>query len=151
MRAARESSGSLGVERWGTTAPCREAYAARVDRRVFRVAMDLVGVCGLLAARHYAGVGEVLVHSYLGNVSASFAVFFVVALPPGMARRPSWAPAALALLIVQGFELTGGFGLMSNTYDPWDLVANLAGVTLAWVTDCHAGRVVPAGRWQPGP
>jgi hypothetical protein len=113
--------------------------------------MDLVGVCGLLAARHYAGAGEALVHSYLGNVSASFAVFFVVALPPDMARRPSWAPAALALLVVQGFELTGGFGLMSNTYDPWDLAANLAGVTLAWVTDSYGGRVVPAGRRQPRP
>lgn len=121
-----------------------------MDRRVFRVAMDLVGIGGLLAARHYAGAGEALVHSYLGNVSASFAVFFVVALPPGMARRPSWAPAALALLVVQGFELTDGFGLMSNTYDPWDLVANLAGVALAWVTDSYGPTLAPAGRRQPG-
>lgn len=117
-----------------------------MDRRPFGVALVLVGVAGLLATSHYRGAAETVVHSYLGNVSASFAVFFVVALPPWMARRPSWVAAVLALLAVQGFEVTDGFGLMTNTYDPWDLVANLVGVALAWTVDWCRWRVRrPAG------
>jgi hypothetical protein len=115
-----------------------------VDRRVFGVAMVFVGVCGLLVKPHYRGAAETLVHSYLGNVSASFAVFFIVGMPPPMACRPSWVAGVVALLVVQGFEVTDGFGLMSNTYDPWDLVANLVGVALAWAVDSCRRRARPA-------
>ena len=97
--------------------------------------MVLVGVCGLLAKRHYTGAFEILVHSYLGNLAASFAVYFVMALPPALERRPAWIAAALTLAVVQGFELADGFGLMRNTDDPWDLLANTLGVAAAWAAD----------------
>ncbi len=110
-------------------------YAAPVNRRALTAAFVLVGVSGLLVKPHYRGAAATLVHSYLGNVSASFAVFFLVAAPPAMSRRPSWVAALVALLVVQGFELTDGFGVMTNTWDAWDLVANVVGVALGWTVD----------------
>jgi hypothetical protein len=108
--------------------------------------MVLIGVCGLLATHHYTGPFEALVHSYLGNVTVSFAVFFLACLPPALERRSSWVAAALALVAVEGFEATDGFGLMTNTYDRWDLLANLAGVALAWGLDtCLFRRSDEAG------
>ena len=124
--------------------PASMAYAAPVDRRIFSVVQVLVGVTGLLLKPHYRGPAETLVHSYLGNVSASFAVFFIVSLPLPVARRPAWVAAAIALLVVQAFEVTDGFGLMTNTYDPRDLVANAVGVALAWLVDWSWRRGRPA-------
>jgi hypothetical protein len=113
--------------------------------------MVLIGVCGLLMKRHYTGAFEALVHSYLGNVVASFAVYFVMGLPPALGRRPAWITAAIALVVVQGFELTDGFGFMQNTYDPWDLLANTFGVAIAWAVDRYVltgSRLTPP-RSQP--
>ncbi len=53
-------------------------------------------------------------------------------------------PAALAVAVVELFEITNGFGVMSNVYDPIDLVANVMGVTLAWA--CGAAPPIPAPR-----
>jgi hypothetical protein len=41
----------------------------------------------------------------------------------------------LALLVVQLFEATDGFGVMGNVYDRVDFVANTVGVGLALVVD----------------
>jgi len=35
------------------------------------------------------------------------------------------------LLVVELFELTNGFGVMLNFYDPWDYFANALGVGFA--------------------
>jgi hypothetical protein len=51
--------------------------------------------------------------------------------------------ATSALLIVEGFELTNGFGVMSNVYDPVDLLANAVGVGVALAIDVATAR--PAG------
>lgn len=53
--------------------------------------------------------------------------------------------AALALAVVELFEITGGFGVMTNVYDPVDLAANVVGVALALAADVAAGRLGP--RW----
>lgn len=38
-------------------------------------------------------------------------------------------------MVVELFEVTNGFAVMHNTYDPVDLVANAAGVGLALAVD----------------
>ena len=95
----------------------------------------LIGVAALVLKKHYAGPGEQLVHNYGGNIAASFAVYFVfLQLPiPTVLKKP--VAAGLALALVELFEAFDGFGVMTNTYDPFDFVANALGVGLALVVD----------------
>jgi hypothetical protein len=90
-------------------------------------------VCLLLKPWFNRHFGD-LAHSYLGNVSASFAVYFIIAISdlPGLTRTKT---AGLALLVVEGFELTNGFGVMTNVYDPFDYLANAIGIGLAVCVD----------------
>ena len=88
----------------------------------------LAGVAGLVLVSRYAGFGEILVHSYGGNVCASFAVYFLAKRVTSGSRHPVLLAVALALGAVELFELTDGFGIMSNTYDPFDLLANVIGI-----------------------
>lgn len=107
------------------------------------ILMILVGVAGLLAKRWFAGfVGE-LAYSYLGNLAASFAVYFLVSIIPvaGINRA---AIAVIALVVVEGFELTNGLGIMTNVYDSFDYLANAIGVALASLVDVVSARVIPA-------
>ena len=53
----------------------------------------------------------------------------------GADRLNRVAIAVLALGVVEGFELTNGFGIMTNVYDPLDYLANALGVALAYVVD----------------
>lgn len=108
--------------------------------RARHVVFILLGVVALVFKRHYAGPYPDLMHDYGGNVAASFAVYFLM-LAPSKARRT--VAVALALAIVELFEVFDGFGVMSNTYDRTDLVANGAGVGLAWAVDVLAARVYP--------
>ena len=75
-----------------------------------------------------------LAFSYVGNLSASFAVYFIVSIAatPKLTRIMI---TGLALLIVQLFELTDGFGVMTNVYDPFDYLANALGISLAYCVD----------------
>ncbi len=134
---------------------------ATVVRTVFFV---LLGVAGLLLKRHYSGPHPDVVHSYGGNVAASFAVYFImsnVRLPLHFAVSGLRLPlhpsngrlltAAAALLVVELFEVTNGFGVMTNVYDPMDLVANVGGVALALAVDAlmpngMPGVLPPEGR-----
>jgi len=95
----------------------------------------LVGAAALALKKHYAGPGEQPVHNYGGNIAASFAVYFVfLQLPiPTVLKKP--VAAGLALALVELFEAFDGFGVMTNTYDPFDFVANALGVGLALVVD----------------
>ena len=107
-----------------------------------RVAMVLLGCAGLVLKPRFAGpVGDV-VWSYWGNVTVSFAVFFIAGLVAPVRRHGRLAVAAVALLVVGLFEATDGFAVMTNVYDPGDFIADAAGVGLALLADaaCRAPR-----------
>ena len=112
--------------------PRSTSTAAGKARNVLYV---LVGAAALILKKYYAGPGEQLVHNYGGNIAASFAVYFVLLqLPlPAVPKKP--VAAGLALVLVELFEAFNGFGVMTNTYDPFDFVANVLGVGLALVVD----------------
>ena len=95
------------------------------------VLLALLGVVALLMKNHLARFTGPLVHDYGGNVTASFAAFFVLKLPEVPNRFRLVIAASAALLATELFEATDGFGFMSNTYDPGDYLANAVGVGLA--------------------
>lgn len=105
-----------------------------------RIACVLIGVASLVLKRHYGGPGQDLVMSYGGNLSASFAVYFMFAASVLGVRGGGWVPTVLAVAVVELFEITDGFGVMSNVYDPFDLVANVTGIALAWACDAVLRR-----------
>jgi hypothetical protein len=104
------------------------------------VGFALLGAALLVLKGRYAGPGVELVRSYGGNVVASFAVYFILATQLGRMKWGWMARAAAALGVVELFEATDGFGVMSNTYDAWDFAANGVGVTLALVAEAVAGK-----------
>jgi hypothetical protein len=91
----------------------------------------LAGVAVLVLKPHYHGPLAQVFHDYGGNVAVSFAVFFL-AVRLGKGR---WFAAASALLVVELFEIADGFAIMSNVFDPLDLLANAAGIGLAFAVD----------------
>jgi hypothetical protein len=95
------------------------------------VAFVLLGIAALVLKKHYSGPFVEIIHSYGGNVSASFAVYFVVGIVTSDWRYGMLVTAGFALLVVELFEATNGFGVMTNVYDPVDFVANTVGVGLA--------------------
>lgn len=95
----------------------------------------LVGVAALVLKKHYAGPGEQLVHNYGGNIAASFALYFVFLQLPVPTMFKKSVSSGLALAVVELFEAFNGFGVMTNTYDPYDFVANALGVALALIVD----------------
>jgi hypothetical protein len=118
---------------------------ARLHKR--NIFMVLAGVAGLLMKRWFSGSLSELAYSYLGNVAVSFAVYFysyflVSILARGRMNRVTIA--VIALVIVEGFELTNGFGIMTNVYDRFDYLANALGVALAYLVDVVSARVIPA-------
>ncbi|MFL7867624.1 MAG: hypothetical protein AB8I58_02295 [Anaerolineales bacterium] len=95
----------------------------------------LAGVAGLLSKRWFTEYLGELALSYLGNLSASFAVYFIVSIgtPPKLNR---FLVVVIALLIVELFELTDGFGIMTNVYDLFDYLANALGYWLGLLCGC---------------
>jgi len=109
-------------------------------RQIRDVLLILLGVACLLSKRWLSeSLGE-LTFSYLGNVAVSFAVYFWVSLA-ARERLRRGTLALLALLAVETFELTDGFGIMSNVYDRFDLLANALGVALACCVDIGSSRI----------
>ena len=104
----------------------------RVRRCVLFV---LAGVAVLVLKSHYRGPLAPVVHDYGGNVSASFAVYFLAAMEAFRLKKGRWLAAASALLVVELFEIADGFGIMTNVYDPVDLLANAIGIGLAFAVD----------------
>jgi hypothetical protein len=101
-------------------------------RNVFFV---LLGIAGDLLKRHYSGPGWQVIHDNGGNLAVSFAVYFVATNLPLYHRSKRLVTAGLALAVVELFEVLDGFGVMTNVYDPFDLLANLGGVVLALTLD----------------
>lgn len=116
--------------------------AAAVGRNV---GFALLGAALLVLKGRYAGPGVEMVRSYGGNLVASFAVYFILATELGRMKWGRVARAAAALGVVELFEATNGFGVMSNTYDAWDFAANGLGVALALVVEMVVGRVAGGG------
>jgi hypothetical protein len=102
------------------------------------VLLVLLGVAALVMKRHYSGPCVDIVHNHGGNASASFAVYFVISIMTSGWRYGRLLTASIALLVVELFEATNGFGVMTNVYDPVDFVANALGVGLALVVDSLA-------------
>ena len=105
------------------------------SRNVF---FALLGAVGLVLNGHYSGLHQDVVRSYGGNITASFAVYFIVSNLPFHSRYGRLMTAAAALLVVELFEVTNGFGVMTNVYDPADFAANAVGVALALAVDALA-------------
>ena len=109
-----------------------------LSHRARNVVFILLGVAGLVLKKQYSGPVSDVVLSHGGNLAASFAVYFIVDLavtPFGLTRVAS---ATVALLVVELFEATNGFGVMTNTFDPFDYLANALAVGLAVVVDLPA-------------
>ena len=87
-----------------------------------------------------AGPSAGIVHRWGGNLAVSFACYFLANIPPVRTRHRRLVAAASALVAVEAFEATNGFGIMSNVYDPIDFAANALGVGLALMVDAALGR-----------
>jgi hypothetical protein len=107
------------------------------------VAMVIIGVVALLSKSWFRESLGSLAYAYIGNLSASFAVFFIVAIAAAPKLHRIWI-AAMAIAIVDAFELTDGFGVMTNVYDPFDYLANGLGVALAFCADLVLARFTQA-------
>jgi hypothetical protein len=89
----------------------------------------------------YSGPADALVHSYGGNIAASFAVYFLAKRVTARSNFPRASAAALAFMVVQLFEVFDGFGLMTNVYDRLDLAANAVGIVVAITLDAVVKRM----------
>ena len=99
------------------------------------ISLILLGIASLVFKSRYTGPFEIFVHSYVGNVSVSFAIYFLALRIPLKTQHKRLWTVCIALAAVELFELFNGFGLMSNVYDSWDLIANLVGVATAFALD----------------
>jgi len=82
-------------------------------------------------------------------MAVSFALYFAALSATARQRRPRLLAAVLTLLAVELFEATDGFGVMANTFDPVDFVANAVGVSLAVLVDVVTNPFLPNGRSVP--
>lgn len=100
----------------------------------------LSGALVLMLKHNYNGPYTEIVKSYSGNISVSFAVYFIMTFSSDNWKGNRFITAAIALLTVELFEITNGFGIMTNVFDPIDLLANLIGVGLALGIDLLLSR-----------
>jgi hypothetical protein len=103
--------------------------------KIRNVIFILLGVLLLLIKPHYNGPFPDFVKSYLGNFSISFAVYFIVQFNDYLWKSNKLITAIAALAVVNLFELTNGFGVMTNVYDKMDLLTNLLGILFALSID----------------
>jgi hypothetical protein len=106
-----------------------------MSSRARNIAFTLCGVAGLVLKGRYRGPNQIAVHSYWGNIAASFAVYFILANLPFCMKFGRLVTAGCAFAVVGLFEVTNGFHVMTNTYDPIDHVANAVGIALALLAD----------------
>lgn len=109
-------------------------------QKIRNVIFILAGVILLVLKQKYSGSYLEFIISYLGNFSVSFAVYFIVQFSDNLWKANKVMTALIAIVIVSLFELTDGFGVMTNVYDKIDLLVNLVGVLLALVLDRFTAR-----------
>lgn len=111
----------------------------------------LLGVLLFVGRRLYTGPLELLIHNYAGNVTVSFAVYFIVKQLPLRMPYVELVIACIAMGAVNLFEASDGFWVMANTYDPYDVAANSVGVGIALVVDIllKYGRPGTSGPTRP--
>ena len=107
-------------------------------RSVFYI---ILGFAALAIKRHYSGSFAEVVYSYGGNISASFAAYFLVRILTLGWKNAGLVTATIALVAAELFEATTGFGVMTNVYDPVDFVVNALGVGLALLLDTLSGSM----------
>lgn len=100
----------------------------------------LSGALVLMLKHNYSGPYTEIVKSYSGNLAVSFAVYFIISFSSDTWKNNRFITAFLALLAVELFEITNGFGIMKNVFDPIDLLANVIGVSLAFGLDFLLNR-----------
>jgi len=104
----------------------------------------------LVFKRQYMGPYGELFYRHGSNFAISFAVYFIAQLGLYPFPYPRLLSTVGALLAVELFELTNGFGIMSNVYDPWDYFANALGVGLALGIDLLVNRSAKKHGVEPG-
>jgi len=109
---------------------------------VRNVTFALIGAAALVLKHSYAGVGERVVNAYAGNFVVSFALYFAVLGALRRSRYPRLLAAVVVFAVVTAFEVTNGFGVMSNVYDPFDIAANAAGIAFAVLVDLVSWRAL---------
>lgn len=105
------------------------------------IVLVLLGIVVLVAKSQFAAPLSEMAYSYLGNLSVSFATYYLFSL----AAHDRWTRLAIALVglgVVEGFELADGFGVMANVYDPLDYLANALGILLALLVDLLSERLL---------
>ena len=122
------------------------AHSHRIRNLIF----VLLGVMVLVFKRQYMGPYGELFYRHGSNFSISFAIYFIAQLGFYSLPYPRLLSAVGALLAVELFELTNGFGVMSNTYDPWDYLANFLGISLALGIDVLINRSLKKGSERSG-
>lgn len=114
-------------------------FDSRSELRNVLFVLPAIGL--LLFKRQYAGPFQDLIQSYAGNVTVSFALYFVVLkICMSWPRFGRVIAVAVVLVCVESFELFDGYRIMSNTYDAFDLLANAIGVGLAVSLDTMLDR-----------
>jgi len=103
--------------------------------KVRNVLFILLGVLALLLKQSYNGPDQEIVKSYSGNLSISFAVYFLICFNSNHWKKNKLITAIISLIIVELFEITNGFGIMTNVFDMIDLFVNLIGIILALALD----------------
>jgi len=123
-----------------------------VSEKTRNVLFVLLGVVALVLKPSFVEPSAGIVHRWGGNLAVSFACYFLANIPPMRTRHRKLVAAASALVAVEAFEATNGFGIMSNVYDPIDFAANVLGVGLALMIDAALGRFTArrAPKQRPG-
>ncbi|MGB2955367.1 MAG: hypothetical protein WBB64_05275 [Anaerolineales bacterium] len=120
------------------------------SHRIRNLIFILLGVLVLLFKRSYTGPCAEIFYRHGSNFSVSFAVYFIAQLGFYSLPYPRLLSAVGALLAVELFELTNGFGVMSNVYDPWDYLANVLGIGLALGIDVLINQSLKKHGVKPG-
>ena len=113
----------------------------KISSRIRNTSFILLGILVLVLKQNYTGPFSDLVYNYGSNFSVSFAIYFIGLLGFNSYSHPRLFAAGGALLAVQLFELTNGFGVMENVYDPWDYLANALGIALALGIDLIINQI----------